>query len=47
MEEYPSIGGHYHYDTNADTVEYQGFYCLTEKLLRIDKPTLTHQLGRD
>lgn len=40
-------GGHYHYDTTPDEVEYHGYYTLLEKLYRIDRPTNTHNFGRD
>jgi len=41
-----SEGGHYHYDLSPETVEYQGYYAVADKLLRIDRPKTTHQLGR-
>jgi len=31
-------GGHYHYDVSPDTVEYEGYFTLTEQIIRIDKP---------
>ena len=40
-------GGHYHYDTTPEEVEYLGYYTLEEKLYRIDRPTNTHSFGRD
>jgi hypothetical protein len=40
-------GGHYHYDITPDEVEYHGYYTVAEKIVRIDKPTITHQIGRD
>lgn len=40
-------GGHYHYDTTPDVVEYEGYFHLAEKVVRIDKPQHTHMLGRD
>uniref|UniRef100_A0A7G3AKS5 DUF1907 domain-containing protein n=1 Tax=Lutzomyia longipalpis TaxID=7200 RepID=A0A7G3AKS5_LUTLO len=40
-------GGHYHYDTTPDTVEYEGYFGIGEKLYRIDKPKETHKFGRD
>ena len=42
-----SQGGHYHYDTTPDEVEYLGYYNLAEFCYRVDKPEDTHQLGRD
>ncbi|GAB0095024.1 C11orf54 [Sergentomyia squamirostris] len=40
-------GGHYHYDTTPDTVEYEGFFGIGERIVRIDKPKETHKFGRD
>ena len=40
-------GGHYHYDTTPTDVEYHGYYTLAEKLYRIDRPVVTHKIGRD
>ncbi|XP_074160634.1 ester hydrolase C11orf54 homolog [Sminthopsis crassicaudata] len=40
-------GGHYHYDTTPDTVEYLGYFLPAEVLYRIDKPKETHTFGRD
>lgn len=40
-------GGHYHYDTTPATVEYEGYFNVAEKVVRIDKPINTHMLGRD
>ncbi|GLV34262.1 uncharacterized protein CBL_00193 [Carabus blaptoides fortunei] len=40
-------GGHYHYDTTPDTVEYLGYFTVAESIYRIDRPTVTHQVGRD
>lgn len=40
-------GGHYHYDTTPTEVEYHGYFTLAEKLYRIDRPTVTHNIGRD
>lgn len=39
--------GHYHYDDMPDTVEYHAIYAAAEKIIRIDKPQESHQLGRD
>ncbi|XP_024587066.1 ester hydrolase C11orf54 homolog [Neophocaena asiaeorientalis asiaeorientalis] len=40
-------GGHYHYDTTPDIVEYLGYFLPAEFLYRIDQPTETHSFGRD
>ncbi|KAG1659992.1 Ester hydrolase C11orf54 [Nymphon striatum] len=40
-------GGHYHYDTTPNDVEYLGYYNIAEYMYRIDRPEVTHQLGRD
>ena len=40
-------GGHYHYDTTPDIVEYEGYFVVAEKLLRVDRPLVTHNIGRD
>lgn len=40
-------GGHYHIDTTPDTVEYEGYFNLGEKIVRVDKPVNTHKMGRD
>lgn len=40
-------GGHYHIDTTPDIAEYEGFFNIGEKIVRIDKPINTHQFGRD
>ena len=40
-------GGHYHYDTTPTTVEYEGYFVIADKLLRVDRPTVTHNIGRD
>ncbi|ODM93738.1 Ester hydrolase C11orf54, partial [Orchesella cincta] len=42
-----SEAGHYHYDDMPDTVEYHGIYAVAQKIIRIDRPQETHQLGRD
>jgi len=39
--------GHYHYDDMPDTVEYHGIYATAERIIRIDRPQVSHQLGRD
>ena len=40
-------GGHYHYDTTPNTIEYVGYFNVAEFIYRIDQPVNTHQLGRD
>ncbi|KAK8724016.1 hypothetical protein OTU49_011400 [Cherax quadricarinatus] len=40
-------GGHYHYDTTPETVEYQGFYNVAEFMYRVDRPKVTHSFGRN
>eukprot|EP00116_Pleurobrachia_bachei_P006893 sb/3467155/ len=40
-------GGHYHFDTTPDTVWYEGYFSLAERIVRIDAPEVTHQIGRD
>ncbi|XP_073937291.1 ester hydrolase C11orf54 homolog isoform X1 [Castor canadensis] len=40
-------GGHYHYDTTPDTVEYLGYFTPAHFLYRIDQPKETHSFGRD
>lgn len=40
-------GGHYHIDTTPDIVEYEGYFNLGERIVRIDKPLVTHKMGRD
>lgn len=40
-------GGHYHYDTTPDEVEYLGYFNVAEWMFRIDAPVSTHQIGRD
>lgn len=30
-------GGHYHYDTTPDTVEYEGYFVVAERIIRIDR----------
>ncbi|XP_066997889.1 ester hydrolase C11orf54 homolog isoform X1 [Anabrus simplex] len=40
-------GGHYHIDTEPDVVEYLGYFALAESVYRVDRPTETHNIGRD
>uniref|UniRef100_A0A2M3Z121 DUF1907 domain-containing protein n=1 Tax=Anopheles braziliensis TaxID=58242 RepID=A0A2M3Z121_9DIPT len=39
--------GHYHIDTTPDTVEYEGYFVVGERIVRVDKPVVTHKFGRD
>ncbi|XP_062261408.1 ester hydrolase C11orf54 homolog [Platichthys flesus] len=40
-------GGHYYIDTTPDSVEYLGYFMPAEFVYRIDRPTETHEVGRD
>lgn len=40
-------GGHYHNDTTPDVVEYDGYFVVGKRIVRVDKPLVTHQFGRD
>jgi len=40
-------GGHYHYDTTPEYVEYTGIFTIAEHIFRVDAPAATHQVGRD
>ncbi|XP_077152559.1 ester hydrolase C11orf54 homolog isoform X1 [Ranitomeya variabilis] len=40
-------GGHYHNDTTPDSVQYLGYFHPAEHLYRIDRPAVTHMVGRD
>lgn len=40
-------GGHYHYDVTPEVVEYEGYFNVGQRLIRIDKPVNSHQVGRD
>ncbi|XP_047988884.1 ester hydrolase C11orf54 homolog isoform X3 [Leguminivora glycinivorella] len=40
-------GGHYHYDTTPDAVEYEGYFTVASSVVRIDAPAVTHDMGRD
>ena len=44
---YHGEGGHYHYDTTPESVEYEGYFTLAEELVRVDPPNKTHKIGRD
>ncbi|KAL5017672.1 hypothetical protein ScPMuIL_007261 [Solemya velum] len=39
-------GGHYHYDTTPEDVVYRGYFVLAEDVYRIDRPPITHGMGR-
>lgn len=34
-------GGHYHYDVTPDTVEYEGYFNVGSRIVRIDKPVVS------
>lgn len=40
-------GGHYHEDVTPTQVEYIGYFNFAEKVIRVDKPSVTHLIGRD
>ncbi|CAH1802358.1 unnamed protein product [Owenia fusiformis] len=40
-------GGHYHWDTTPQEVEYRAYFNVAENIYRIDRPTVSHQIGRD
>lgn len=40
-------GGHYHYDTTPDEVEYEAYFNVADRVVRIDAPANAHKLGRD
>uniref|UniRef100_A0A0V0GA07 DUF1907 domain-containing protein n=1 Tax=Triatoma dimidiata TaxID=72491 RepID=A0A0V0GA07_TRIDM len=40
-------GGHYHYDTTPETVEYLGYFNLGQTLYRIDQPEKKQYFGKD
>jgi hypothetical protein len=37
-------GGHYHYDTTPETVEYEGYFNVGHRIVRIDKPIVNENL---
>uniref|UniRef100_U5EUR4 DUF1907 domain-containing protein n=1 Tax=Corethrella appendiculata TaxID=1370023 RepID=U5EUR4_9DIPT len=41
------VGGHYHNDVTPDIVEYEGYFMVGRKIVRVDKPKVTHKFGRD
>ncbi|XP_060941615.1 ester hydrolase C11orf54 homolog [Limanda limanda] len=40
-------GGHYYIDTTPYSVEYLGYFMPAEFVYRIDRPTETHEVGRE
>lgn len=40
-------GGHYHYDTTPDIVEYEAYFNVGNRIIRVDGPVVTHKMGRD
>lgn len=36
-------GGHYHYDVTPDTVEYEGYFNVGSRIVRIDRPIVSRQ----
>ena len=40
-------GGHYHCDVTPDEIEYLGYFVPAEYIYRIDRPEITHGIGRD
>ncbi|XP_063229985.1 ester hydrolase C11orf54 homolog [Bacillus rossius redtenbacheri] len=40
-------GGHYHIDTEPDAAHYLGYFAVAEAVCRVDKPQVTHLIGRD
>lgn len=30
-------GGHYHYDTDPDTIKYTGYFSVAKQLIKIDQ----------
>ncbi len=47
INEGPLEAGHYHYDIVPKDVEYHGIYTVAQKIVRIDRPQETHNIGRD
>ena len=39
-------GGHYHYDTTPETVEYEGYFNVGTRIVRIDKPVVSSSVAR-
>jgi len=42
-----NAGGHYHYDTTPDIVEYLGYFNLGQNIYRVDAPVAAHNYGKD
>ena len=40
-------GGHYHYDVTPAEVSYRGYLNVAETIYRVDRPQVTHNVGRD
>ncbi|XP_050324997.1 ester hydrolase C11orf54 homolog [Bactrocera neohumeralis] len=40
-------GGHYHHDTTPDEAEYEAYLNVAERVVRVDRPLESHQIGRD
>jgi len=47
LHEGATEAGHYHYDILPQDVEYHGIYTVAQKIVRIDRPKETHNIGRD
>ncbi|GIY52464.1 ester hydrolase C11orf54 homolog [Caerostris darwini] len=41
------VGGHYHEDTTAECVEYEGYFNIADTLFRIDRPSAVCDFGKD
>eukprot|EP01137_Pigoraptor_chileana_P006107 Opistho-2@50065 len=41
------VGGHYHYDTTPNDVEYEAYFVPGESMYRIGRPAASHGVGRD
>lgn len=39
--------GHYHIDVTPDSAEYLGYFNVGEEIFRVDRPVVTHKIGRD
>lgn len=39
-------GGHYHFDTTPNEVEYRGYFMLADYVYRVDQPPQTTALAR-
>lgn len=40
-------GGHYHYDTEPDTIKYTAYLSVAKNLIRIDQPDKVLSFGKD